>query len=98
MAPIVEKGKNYYADEFVTDYIKLEKSCAQSVLATVRPLVPQYGHLTTYTDAKTLIIVDTYSNIQRVKNVINTIEQNLDSPKDCANISILKRETPSQKN
>lgn len=97
MAPIAEKGKDYYADEFVTDYIRLEKSCAQSVLATVRPLVPQYSHLTTYIDAKTLIIVDSYSNIQRVKNVIATIEKNLDSPKDCADISIVKRENPPQK-
>jgi len=83
LAPIVEKGKKYYDDEFVTDYIKLDKSCAGSVLATIRPLVPQYSHLTTYEDAKTLIIVDSYSNIQRVKSVIATIEKNIDSPRDC---------------
>ncbi|MDR7092062.1 M56 family metallopeptidase [Cellvibrio fibrivorans] len=83
LAPIVEKGKKYYDDEFVTDYIKLDKSCAGSVLATIRPLVPQYSHLTTYEDAKTLIIVDSYSNIQRVRSVIATIEKNIDSPKDC---------------
>lgn len=84
LAPIVEEGKKYYDDEFVTDYIKLDKSCAGSVLATIRPLVPQYSHLTTYEDAKTLIIVDSYSNIQRVKSVIATIEKNIDSPKDCS--------------
>lgn len=97
MAPIAEKGTKYYADEFLTDYIKLEKACAQSVLATVRPLVPQYSHLTTYTDAKTLIIVDSYSNIQRVKNVIETIEQNLDSPKDCREIEIVRQGNSPQK-
>jgi beta-lactamase regulating signal transducer with metallopeptidase domain len=97
MAPIAEKGKKYYADEFLTDYIKLEKACAQSVLAAVRPLVPQYSHLTTYTDAKTLIIVDSYSNIQRVKNVIATIEQNLDAPKDCAEITIVRQGNFPQK-
>lgn len=97
MAPIAEKGKKYYADEFLTDYIKLEKACAQSVLVAVRPLVPQYSHLTTYTDAKTLIIVDSYSNIQRVKNVIATIEQNLDAPNDCSETAIVSQGNPTQK-
>lgn len=97
MAPIAEKGKKYYADEFVTDYIKLEKACAQSVLATVRPLVPSYGFLSTYMDAKTLIIVDAYSNIQRVKSVVATIESNLDTPKECPEIKMVDRSVPQQK-
>ena len=88
MAPIVEKGKTYYADEFVTDYIKLEKACAESVLAAVRPLVPSYGFLSTYVDAKTLIIVDAYSNVQRVKQVVTSIEQNISSPKECPENSL----------
>lgn len=88
MAPIVEKGKTYYADEFVTDYIKLEKACAESVLAVVRPLVPSYGFLSTYVDAKTLIIVDAYSNVQRVKQVVTSIEQNISSPKECPENSL----------
>lgn len=83
LAPIAEEGKTYFADEFVTDYIKLEKACSESVLAAVRPLVPSYGFLSTYVDAKTLIIVDAFSNIQRVKSVVATIENNLAEPSDC---------------
>jgi beta-lactamase regulating signal transducer with metallopeptidase domain len=97
MAPIAEKGKTYYADEFVTDYIKLEKACAGSVLVAVRPLVPSYGFLSTYVDAKTLIIVDAYSNIQRVKQVVATIEENIATAKECPETSIATPPQPSQK-
>lgn len=81
--PVVEKGKTYFEDEVVTDYLTTEKSCAGKILATVRPLVPQYGHLSSYDDGHTLIIIDTYGNIQRVKGVIKSIEANLAAPQDC---------------
>lgn len=84
--PIVEKGKTYFEDEVVTDYLKTEKACSGQVLATIRPLVPQYSHLSAYEDARTLIIIDTYGNIQRIKAVIKTLEANLDAPVDCKNV------------
>lgn len=85
--PIVEKGKTYYEDEVVTDYLKTEKACAKNILAAVRPLVPQYSHLSVYEDARTMIIIDSYGNIQRIKAVIKALEGNLDEPVDCTNIA-----------
>jgi general secretion pathway protein D len=85
--PIVEKGKIYYEDEVVTDYLKTEKACSGQVLAVVRPLVPQYSHLSAYEDAHTLIIIDTYGNIQRIRSVIKALEANLDAPVDCKNVN-----------
>lgn len=94
--PVVEKGKTYYEDEVVTDYLTTEKSCAGKILATIRPLVPQYGHLSSYDDGHTLIIIDTYGNIQRVKGVIKSIEANLTAPQDCKNVApIENRPNPS---
>ena len=85
--PTVEKGKNYFDDEYVTDSIKLEKACAGSVLATLRPIVPQYGHLTTMESANTLIISDFYRNIVRVKAIIKTLEDNIPEKIDCSTIN-----------
>jgi beta-lactamase regulating signal transducer with metallopeptidase domain len=82
--PTVEKNGTYYDDEIVTDYFKMEKACAGQILATTRPLVPQYGHLTTYADSRTLIIVDTYANIQRIRSVIKVLEERLNKPMDCS--------------
>jgi type II secretory pathway component GspD/PulD (secretin) len=81
--PIVEKYKTYLEDEYVTEILKIEKACASRVLAAIRPLVPQYGFLTAYEDANTLLIVDTYGNIQRVKTVIKALEANIDEKEEC---------------
>ena len=81
--PTVEKGKSYYEDEVVTDYIVTEKICVGGALAATRPLVPQYGHLTAYEPSNTLIISDTYGNIQRIKTVIKSLEANLSAPQNC---------------
>jgi hypothetical protein len=83
--PVVEKGKTYYEDEVVTDYLTTDKSCAAQVLATVRPLVPQHAHLSS-DNGHTLIIIDTFGNIQRIRGAIKTLEANLDAPVDCKNI------------
>jgi type II secretory pathway component GspD/PulD (secretin) len=81
--PVVEKHKTYLEDEYVTDFLKVEKACANKVLAAIRPLVPQYGFLTVYEEANLLLIVDTYGNIQRVKAAIKAIDANLDEKEDC---------------
>lgn len=81
--PVVEQGKSYFDDEYVTDYIKTEKSCASTMLRVTRPLVPQHGHLSANNGAHTLVIVDTYKNIQRLRLIIKVIESNLDAPEVC---------------
>ena len=81
--PTVEKGKSYYEDEYVTDIIFLDKACPNSILATLRPMVPQYGHLSSYEEAHALVIVDTYGNVQRVKALIRAFEKNIDAGSKC---------------
>lgn len=92
--PTVTKGKSYFDDEYVTDTIKLDKACAGSVLATLRPIVPQYGHLTTMESANTLIISDFYRNIVRVKEMIKTLEDNIPEKIDCSQRSIASKQMP----
>ena len=87
--PFAEKHKSYLEDEYVTDVLTTEKACAARVLAVIRPLVPQFGHLSVYEESNTLIIVDTYGNIQRVKAVIKAIEANLNEKEDCGRIKKL---------
>lgn len=93
--PTVEKGKKYFDDEYVTDSIKLEKTCAGSVLATLRPLVPQYGHLTTMESANMLIISDFYSNTVRVKAMVKMLEDNTPEKVDCSTRNIAAKQAPT---
>ncbi len=92
--PTVEKGKKYFDDEYVTDSIKLEKTCAGSVLATLRPLVPQFGHLTAMESANTLIISDFYSNTVRVKAMVKMLEDNTPEKVDCSQRNIAAKQIP----
>jgi len=92
--PTVEKGKKYFPDEYVTDSIKLEKNCAGSVLATLRPLVPQFGHLTAMESANTLIISDFYSNTVRVKAMVKMLEDNTPEKVDCYQRNTTVQQTP----
>jgi type II secretory pathway component GspD/PulD (secretin) len=84
--PYVEKNKTYLEDEYVTDVLTSKKSCANRVLAVIRPLIPQYGHLSVYEEGNALIIVDTYGNIQRVKTVIKALDESLDEKEECNKI------------
>lgn len=93
--PTVEKGKKYFDDEYVTDSIKLERNCAFSVLATLRPLVPQYGHLTAMESANTLIISDFYSNTLRVKAMVNMLEGNTPEKVVCSPQNIAAKQKPN---
>jgi beta-lactamase regulating signal transducer with metallopeptidase domain len=86
--PTAEKGKTYFEDEFVTDYLKLEKACADKVLFVIRPMVPQYAYLNTLEGANTLIISDFYQNIVRVKATIKALEDNIKAPVNCNNTQL----------
>lgn len=92
--PTVEKGKKYFDDEYVTDSIKLEKTCAGSVLATLRPLVPQFGHLTTMESANMLIISDFYSNTLRIKAMVKMLEENTPEKVDCSQRNTAAQQSP----
>ncbi|WP_039917269.1 M56 family metallopeptidase [Cellvibrio mixtus] len=94
--PTVEKGKKYFDDEYVTDSIKLDKTCAGSILATLRPLVPQYGHLTAMESANMLIISDFYSNTVRVKAMIKMLEENTPQKVECRTANTATAGGPSR--
>lgn len=81
--PVVEKNKTYFDDEYVTESIKPEKACSSKLLPALRPLVPQEGHMTTSENPDMIILVDTYSNIQRIKAIIKQIDDGMDKPADC---------------
>jgi len=62
-------------DTYVTQVIKLENISASRVLPTLRPLVPQHGHLSAYDASNAIIVTDTRANIQRLQRIISQIDQ-----------------------
>lgn len=62
-------------DTYITQVLKLENISASKVLPTLRPLVPQHGHLSAYDPSNAIIVTDTRSNIMRLKEIIAQIDQ-----------------------
>lgn len=80
--PVVESNKKYYEDEFVTDYIQLSKACSSKLLPVLRPMIPRPSHMG-FNHPRSLIITDTYGNIQRIKKVIQKMEDGMDKQEEC---------------
>lgn len=62
-------------DGYITQIIQLNNISASKVLAALRPLVPQYGHLSAYEPSNALIISDTRANIARINELIEQMDK-----------------------
>lgn len=61
-------------DDVVTHVYRLRNINAQQLLALLRPMVPQWGHLAAYTANNTLIIADRASNVERIGRMIEQMD------------------------
>jgi general secretion pathway protein D len=62
-------------DGYITQIIQLNNISAAKVLAALRPLVPQYSHLSAYEPSNALIISDTRANIARINDLIMQMDK-----------------------
>jgi len=86
--PVVEANKTYHDNEYVTAFLKLEKSCAMSLLPILRPMVPRHSHMAA-SKYRSILITDSYGNIKRIKRVISEYENSLNKQeKNCSDIAI----------
>ncbi len=65
-------------DEIVTEVIQVHNVGAAQLVPSLRPLVPQYGHLAAHPASNMLIISDRAANVKRLKNIIRRIDQSSD--------------------
>jgi len=74
MAIPTEKSVSTKDDLYITQVIPLKNTSAAKILAALRPLVPQYGHLTTYEPSNALIITDTRANVARMNDLVRQLD------------------------
>lgn len=74
MAIPTEKTVTTKDDLYITQVIPLKNTSAAKILAALRPLVPQYGHLTTYEPSNALIITDTRANVARMNDLVKQLD------------------------
>jgi general secretion pathway protein D len=69
-------------DEFVTHVSTLQNISANLIVAMLRPLVSQSGHLAAYAPNNTLIISDRAGNVARIDRLIAQMDQTSDRDLD----------------
>ena len=62
-------------DDMTTQVIQLDNVGATQLVALLRPLVPQYGHLVAHSASNMLIISDRAANVNRMLTIIRRIDQ-----------------------
>ena len=62
-------------DEYITQVIRLENISAAKLIPVLRPLVPQQAHMAAYAPSNAIIISDTSSNIERIREIIERMDR-----------------------
>jgi general secretion pathway protein D len=62
-------------DEYVTQVIRLENISAAKLIPVLRPLVPQQAHMAAYAPANAIIISDVAANIERIRGIIESMDE-----------------------
>ena len=61
-------------DKIITQLVPLEHGDATNFAKFLRPLIPKTGLLIPYPDTNTLIIIDVFSNVERLKRIIQELD------------------------
>lgn len=62
-------------DEYVTQVLRLNNISAAKLIPVLRPLVPQQAHMAAYAPSNAIIISDSASNISRIRDIIERMDQ-----------------------
>ena len=71
---LYEDDEKIDGEEWVTRVIQLDKAEASMLVPIMRPLLPREGHLAANAASNTILIVDRYSNVQRVTEMIRRMD------------------------
>ncbi len=75
-APVSVADENQRSsDEYVTQVIRLENISAAKLIPVLRPLVPQQAHMAAYAPSNAIIISDVAANIERIREIIERMDQ-----------------------
>ena len=79
---LISGGRGNPLDEFVTHVSTMQNISATQVVAMLRPLVSQAGHMAAYAPNNTLIISDRAGNVARIERLIAQMDTSSDRELD----------------
>ena len=72
--PTITSGDTRLGSEWVTEVIAVKNLPAPQLVALLRPMVPQAGHLVAVPATNSLIITDRFANVRRLEGLIRTLD------------------------
>ena len=73
--PVVDGASRAPAESLVVRTVRVENISASQLIAMLRPLIPQTGHLAAYADTNTLIIADRAANIDQIVRLVAQLDR-----------------------
>lgn len=73
--PVVGDSVRAPAESLVVRTVRVENISASQLIAMLRPLIPQTGHLAAYADTNTLIIADRAANIEQIVRLVKQLDR-----------------------
>jgi general secretion pathway protein D len=68
-------GKDKYPEaQYVTRVIPVKNLPAATLVPTLRPLLPVHGHLAAVICGNTLLMVDSFANVERIEKLVATLD------------------------
>ncbi|WP_237056243.1 type II secretion system secretin GspD [Microbulbifer sediminum] len=73
--PVTDDSSRAPAESLVVRTVRVENISATQLIAMLRPLIPQTGHLAAYSDTNTLIIADRAANIDQIVRLVRQLDR-----------------------
>lgn len=73
------KQLRHISDEIISTVVAINNVNAAKIVPIVRPLMSQYGHLAVYNASNSLIVVDSETNIERLRTLLKKLDKSVDS-------------------
>ncbi|GAA5523545.1 secretin GspD [Microbulbifer aestuariivivens] len=73
--PVVDDSARTPAESLVVRTVRVENISAAQLIAMLRPLIPQTGHLAAYADTNTLVIADRAANIEQIVRLVKQLDR-----------------------
>ena len=73
--PVIDDLTRAPGEALVVRTVRVENISAAQLIAMLRPLIPQTGHLAAYADTNTLIVADRAANIDQIVRLIRQLDR-----------------------
>ncbi|WP_428821307.1 type II secretion system secretin GspD [Microbulbifer sp. MCCC 1A16149] len=73
--PVIDDQTRAPGEALVVRTVRVENISAAQLIAMLRPLIPQTGHLAAYADTNTLIVADRAANIDQIVRLIKQLDR-----------------------